>query len=277
MYINMTSIIDILNDKTSVNKYISNLNICRNKIIQTRHKNITTTKSCRGWQVQYYILYLIYVIDISKLNDKKFIYDLCKKYYEILELEEGPLYQYISLNRLNVFGIDYKTYINCKKNKLELINNDLVNNALCIYGINKNTLEIYYDSPVFHYFTLIKNENEYYITSSYYSDYVCIPYQITKLNNLDEFYYFCECINDLTNIQKKEYFIEFMKIYFLNGGIKTRYDEDTVDEYPKLKPLWISPEDGIRKELHFFLTSTILSFDIACITNYSELIESQLK
>lgn len=273
----MTSIIDILNDKTSVNKYISNLNICRNIIIQTRHTNITKTKSCRVWQLQYYILYLIFDIDISKLNDKKFIYDLCEKYYEILDLNCGPLYQFIALNNLNGFGIDYKTYIYCKKNKLELINNDLVNNALCIYGINKNTGKIYYDSPVYHYFTLIKNENEYYITSSYSSDYICIPYQITKLNNLDEFYYFCECINDLTNIQKKEYFIAFMKIYFLNGGIKTRYDEDTVDEYPKRKPLWILPEDGIRKELQFFLTNEIVSFDIACITNYSELIENQLK
>ena len=62
-----------------------------------------------------------------------------KKYYEILDLNCGPLYQFIALNNLNGFGIDYKTYIYCKKNKLELINNDLVNNALCIYGINKNT------------------------------------------------------------------------------------------------------------------------------------------
>lgn len=258
--------IELLYNKQLINNYISNLNSCSNKIILTRSSKIKQTVSCRLWQFQYCILYNIYKIDVSKLNDSNFLHQLCYKYTFILE---NSIINILNSNKFGPPIID-KKYINYLNNSNNFIkdNEEFNNYYCCIYGSN---------NFIYHYFVLIKVNNTYFITSSYGSDHVCIPYQIEKLDNLDEFLEFCDSINNLNNEYYKYFFTKFMIKYFLKGGLPKRYDIDTVENNPHLFSKWISSNEGIEKELNFYVNNSYLRFDITILENYNDIVLQALQ
>ena len=276
----------LLYDRDYINNYVKLLKSCKEGVI-TRHKEILNTVACRLWQLQYCIFYYIYNRDKELLQNPDFMLILCAVYNKILTEPKTGLGSFILLNTLNE-STQYISFMNNDKdsthnnNFINYINNN-INTYCCIYGINKKT-GVIQENGVVHYFTLINDKmGNYYITSSYGSDKVCVPYQTEKLESLDEFIIFCRCLylaplsnNEFELNEYNKCIIIFMNKYFLKGGIKKRWSEDWVDEYPNLRHKWIEPLEGIIKEAKYITQNTIMNFDIAIISNYQTLIEKEL-
>ena len=299
----MTSYLSLLQNKYLINNYVSLLNSCSDKIIKTRSIKIRATASCRLWQLQYCILFLIYKnlnfnlrVLYSKLNDGNFIYKLCQKYTDFLNNIQSNqsnqsisvLYNLLIMNNLNTNGLNissykYHNFENIFGNNLNKVNkiNTVKNYYCCLYLSNLS------NGNIVHYFTIIQIKNstnpsifDYYITSSYGSDYVCVPYQIEKLDNLMDFYKFCYALNNLKSNESNQkeiidYFIKFMTKYFLKGLLPKRYDEDTIEDNPKLFSKWIKTNEGLNKELNYYLKNEN-EFDVAIINNYEELVNQTI-
>lgn len=278
-----------LYDKSKVNQYINLLKSCEDSdIIKTRSQINKLSVACRLWQLQYCMLYLIYKLNISLLDNPKFLNKYCENYKYIITLQNPItiLNDLILNNNLISPGIEFRTY---RQYGNELFNygNREKNYFCCIYGIDKRN-NTYLANGIFHYFTLILNDDnkkkfKFYITSSYGSDHVCIPYQINKLNNFNDIFLFAESLKYIHNdsdieIKQKsiEIFTNFMIKYFLSGGIKKKYGEDDIEENPSLRYKMIQPKEGLIRELEFYINNDILEFDIAVITNYENLVKSSI-
>lgn len=273
----------LLYDRDYINNYVKLLKSCKEGVI-TRNKEILNTVACRLWQLQYSIFYYIYNRDKDLLKNPDFMIILCAVYNKILTEQKTGLYRFILLNTINE-STQYISFMNNDKHNNNFINyiNNNINTYCCIYGINKKT-GIIQKNGVVHYFTLINDKmGNYYITSSYGSDNVRIPYQTEKLESLNEFIIFCRCLylapyakNDHELNEYNKCIIIFMNKYFLKGGIKKRWSEDWIDEYPNLRHKWIEPSEGIVKEAKYITQNTMMNFDIAIISNYQTLIEKEL-
>jgi hypothetical protein len=271
----INNILNLLYDRKYVNNYVKLLKSCTEGII-TRNQEKLNTVACRLWQLQYCIFYYIYNRNKMLLQNSDFLHILCAVYNKIFIDINSPLYKFILLNTITA-PIQYISFTKNHDFKQHIINN--VNTYCCIYGINKNT-GIIQQYGVVHYLTIINDKHgNYYITSSYGSDNVCIPYQIEKLESLDEFILFCECLQ-YTHFSESEQhnkcIIDFMNKYFLKGGIKKRWSPDWIEERPELRHLWIDPQSGKINESEYIIHNTVMNFDIAIITNYQELVEKEL-
>jgi hypothetical protein len=286
----MEQLINYLYNKNKVNQYINLLRSCKNEdIIKTRSQVKKLSVACRLWQLQYCMLHLIYIKNFSLIEDPKFLYDFCE-YYKYIITFQNPntiLNNLILNNNLITPGIEFRTYREYGNEFLKYGNRQN-NYYCCIYGIDK-TSNTYLPNGIFHYFTLILNDDnedkfEFYITSSYGSDHVCIPYQINKLDNLNNLFLFGESLkyinNDINNEIKQNYieiFTNFMIKYFLTGGIPKKYEEDDIDAKPYLKYKMIQPEKGMKSELNYYIKNNMLEFDLAVITNYQHLVISSIQ
>jgi hypothetical protein len=279
---NITEIINYIGNRKDINTFVELLRSCNESII-TRNKKMLNTVACRLWQLQYCIFCYIYNNNKNLLQNSDFLIMLCKVYNKIFTDSNSPLYKFILLNKLTD-PIIYIPYIGSalRNNDFKnyIINN--INTYCCIYGINKKSGTIQ-ESGIVHYFTIINDKiGNYYITSSYGSDNVCIPYQLEKLHNLQDFIDFCECLYRVPYVSQEEslYYNEcilnFMNNYFLKGGIKKRWSQDYVDEIPELRHQWILPDKGSIKESKYITHNTVMNFDIAIITNYQELVEKEI-
>lgn len=284
---NIDKFISLLNNRNFINEYVKLLKSCVEGVI-TRDKEIMNTVACRLWQLQYCIFTFIFNENIELLSNPTFLHMLCSSYINFLRnINENSsysplLYNFIILNNINNYKncLYYKNYINIEPNSnyfYYFITQNL-NTYLCIYGINKKTNEIE-TNGVIHYFTIINDNNSnYYITSSWGSDEICVPYQTNKLDNLNEFLHFCTCLYNLKfekDINSK-YIIYFMNKYFFIGAKRKRYSDEWVEEMPELRHKWIEPEEGIKKEADYILKNTIMDFDIAIITDYEIVVKNEI-
>jgi hypothetical protein len=285
----MENLINYLYDKPEVNQFINILKSCKDlDIIKTRSQIKIISGACKFWQLQYCMLYLIYKKNFSLIKDSKFLYDYCKYYLYMIRPQSPPTI----INKLIIYselidpGINFRTYREFGNNFLKFGNRQN-NYYCCIYAIDKR-YNTYLTNGIFHYFTLILNDDneekfEFYITSSYGSDHVCIPNETFKLENLNELFLFGESLKYIHYDSDKEIkdnsiniFKYFMTKYFLSGGIPIKYDKDEIEENPSLRFKMIQPKEGLEKELSFYLDNAILEFDIAVITNYEDLVKSSI-
>ena len=282
----MQQLINYLYSKDKVNQYVNLLRSCKNEdIIKTRSQVKKLSVACRLWQLQYCMLYFIYKENFSLIENPKFLHDFCE-YYKYIITFQNPntiLNNLILNNNLITPGITFRTYREFGNEFLKFGYRQN-NYYCCIYGIDEKT-NTYLQHGIFHYFTLILNDDnedkfEFYITSSYGSDHVCIPYQINKLDNLNDLFLFGESLkyihydNDEIKQNCIKIFTNFMIKYFLTGGIPKKYEEEDIETNPSLKYKMIQPAQGMKTELDFYIKNDLLVFDIAVITNYEDLVKS---
>jgi len=285
----MENLIKYLYNKSKVNQFINILESCIDlDIIKTRSQIEKISGACKFWQLKYCMLYLIYKKNFLLIENSKFIYDFCKYYLYIIRPQSPPtiINKLIIFNELINPGINFRTYREFGNEFLKFGNRQN-NYYCCIYGIDKR-YNTYLTNGIFHYFTLILNDDneekfEFYITSSYGSDHVCIPYQISKLEDLNKLFLFGESLKYIhydIDIEIKQNSIQifknFMIKYFLSGGISKKYGEEDIEENPSLRYKMIQPKEGLERELLFYLDNNIVEFDIAVITNYEDLVKSSI-
>jgi hypothetical protein len=185
------------------------------------------------------------------------LFDICNIINDIISNQNTFLYDLLVLNKgTNIYPI-YSIKQLEVKSKYE-------NFCLCVYNPS--------NMIIFHYFTIIYKHPKFYITSSYGSDYVCVP-QHTQELNLEEFEQFCLGIIDNNEIR-----INFFEKYFLFGNLKKRYNNNTIENLnPRLKSKWIKKRQGVIKELEniFSLNNPKITrvYQIGLLHNYKENIE----
>jgi hypothetical protein len=240
-------------------KFIPPLLTIPNSFIKpsTRHVLRKTTASCRLWQLEY-ILMSIYndysknklqenIIDYNggliktKVANKNINIDvnnISKVIANIFDpAHNSPLYNIILLNK-------YQNEVSKINNISQLIIDEskpYKNFPMCVY-LNSDDVSI---GTIFHYFTIIYANGQYFLNSSYGSDYVSIPQYTTPLSE-EDFNKLCEIINGITDI---EFFKYFFNKYFLQNGLTIPYSEDDIENDPYLRYQMIFPSEGREKEL----------------------------
>tara|TARA_B100000787_G_C16196693_1_gene301415 strand:+ start:218 stop:928 length:711 start_codon:yes stop_codon:yes gene_type:complete len=137
---------------------------------------------------------------------------------------------------------------------------DTQNYYMCIYNTRLDT------GSILHFFTIIREGDDYYLNSSYGSDHVCVPQYTTKLN-FEEFYGFCDALINKNNRGIITYFFEK---YFLKGNLQKRYDENTTEEIPALKHKWIEPSAGTLKEIEYYFVESN-NYRVGLMPSYNQL------
>jgi hypothetical protein len=242
--------------------------------IKTRAQTEISTSSCRMWQLILAILdnldeycvktYGYGVKDIitrgygSREYGSREYYDLLININFILEkIKRNPL-----LNSLIYLNQPVDGYVeNYDPRTTEL---QYGNNYMCIY-IDR------VDNSILHYFTVIRTpEEEYYLNSSYGSDYVCVN-QYTTLMEPNEFIRFIDALN---NHETDERYIEdFFNKFFLANNVGKFYTKDDWSEDFKKRFKKMLPVEGNKKEVDV-LAMNLYRTQIKCgiINNYKELI-----
>ena len=273
-------IIKTLGDKSLIEtNYVKFLISCM-KGVQTRSSIRLSTKACRLWQLQYCIFTILYNQDPRLIEAPAKLHKLCNSYKHIFYNEKSPLYDFITQNNLpRVDIICYMDLQGAAYFKEHIETN--ANTYLCIYG-KQRAGHMISENGVNHYFTIVNNGNGYYITSSYGSDFVSMPYSITKIDKISDFYDFCECLHKFDEVDEEKNFCKklvkkFMLKYFLNNPVKKRHNDDDVDVNKKLFSLWIDKETGNQKEIEKLWDNGKKYFDVAIITNYEDLVKEALE
>ena len=250
------SIITLLQNKTAINNYIRFLLSCSifDKV-KTRQEVKLITRTCRLWQLHYCIFTIIYAINSDLIADSKFLHILCKSVIRFYTDTTCSLYDYIAQNTLPTYP-DSLCYIEYEDEFKHYISNNN-NTYLCLYGIDKITKAVF-PSSIAHYFTIIKSGEDYFLTSSYSSDHVYVPYNVEKINNIDEFYDFCDNLKyksqyPKANTSVNENIIIFMEKYFFANPVKKRHDKNDIEVDESLRPLWINPKSGVKKEINYIM------------------------
>ena len=251
----MNNIIDLLNNKEVINKLIHHTNICDKHIIQTRDSLLRSTSSCRFWQLKLCLITKFFnLYGIEGLFKVKILTQLCSILHSVMTDTNCMLYNLIIYNR--PINLTFVEDISNLHTHPEL---QIQSYYLCLFNP-----EIY-DGSISHFFTIIRKNNNYYINSSYGSDYVCVP-QLTKKLNSHEFNNFCANIND----KNSKYFITFFEKYFLYGNLRLRYDENTISEIdPGLKHKWIHPGEKHANEISIYNSN----YKVGLINNYESMVE----
>ena len=244
-----------------INEIISQLNICENKIIRTRNQFIRSTSSCRVWQLKYSVIYYYFMnfgLDETRITEMCNIISLFINNSDI----NNSLSRIIHFNHAeedNIIPI----------NSYDIITNngsETQNYYMCIYNTILGT------GSILHFFTIIRVGDNYYLNSSYGSDFVCVPQYTTELD-MAEFYGFCESLMNKTNTENINYF--FQK-YFLKGNMQRRYNNNTTDEIPSLKSKWMDVDKGAQSEIDYYLVPTN-NYSVGLLPNYNELIHSLIE
>lgn len=272
---NIGVIIELLNDESLINEYVKYLKNCIQDVI-TRSKEKANTIACRLWQLEYCIFTIVYNTRPDLIRNATYLYNLCKHFINIFTSTSSKLYRFIAQNSLSP-NLSLLCYRTDEANFKEHITRN-INSYLCIYGINKITNQIH-PGGVVHYFTIIKNNEEYYITSSWGSSYICVPYSITILT-INEFYTFCHNLRshavNPNNSAITQELTNFMIKYFLHNPIPIRFSEEDIEFQPELRNKYIPPEYGLRRELEYVLNNSLMNFDVAIVSNYEELVMEAL-
>jgi hypothetical protein len=246
---------------------------CINRISKKIQSSISTRRNsklgitgCKYWQLMFILLY-----EYIKIHSNKILDCNTTDYNELVYLSN--IYTQITTNGHILYRVVVENELisNMTNNSNDLdivpIHNisDLPTQhiyCMCIYtneSVMRTKRKI---NQIFHFFTII-HEEDYWINSSYGSNYVCIPQYTTKLD-INEFNDFCKAIRDRTESNK--IISDFMGKYFLSYGIQKK------DNDKKYK--MIMPNNGKKKEIEIY--TGMYTFNVGWIKNYENYVRDFL-
>ena len=253
------NILELLNSN-KLHNLIINMNICEDYIIRTRNIFKRSTSSCRLWQFKLAITNYYLKNDITFIENETSIMDICNIVNSFINdsshintLLHNIIIYNQPINIMPILSID-NLYSNYSDTQLFY---------MCIYNQNQNLV----NSSIIHFFTIIRINSNYFLNSSYGSEYVCVPQYTTKLD-IEEFNLFCfNLVNKIPEFQK------FYLKYFLQNNMKVRYNNNNINIDKSLKSKYISKDEGIFKENNFILNSSN-TYYVGLINNYETNIDS---
>ncbi len=215
----------------------------KNNHIKTKQQTRKMTTVCKDWQLILSILTILdkknkYLkkkgISIRNILSKGISLNTQIEYTKLVDLIR-TIYYTINNDTQSDF---YKLYYMNNGDKfvesfteLSQLTNGL--NYLCMYDINTNIQH----KHISHYFTIISTNNTYYISSSYRSEFVCVPYKTTKIS-IDQLTRFIDKLNKINttdNIEeKKQYLIDikqFYNTYFFQNNIPNQITENLMNDF----------------------------------------------
>jgi len=222
-------------NRFTINKFINTvLNISSQT---TRSQLKIVSSGCRYWQLVIGVLHVVQrhisnysVITILKVSgETNYIYHrlvkICKKIIRTITSKNNHRF--------------YDFFYNSVPNDLVIEYTDATQivegiNYLCIYDYDRNKNEYI----ISHYFIIIKRGEQYYLSSSYGSDFVCVPYS-TSILNISDFLSFVEAlhsVNTRANEEKAAWAIiyHFYNTYFLKGNIPIRIEQELRENNPSI-------------------------------------------
>lgn len=253
--------------------------------------------ACRYWQLVYMLFYVYnnkvndkLIEDIKNKNSTKIdlhLQKICNMHYKIAypdtDNKLANIYNKIIFH--NIVNVDYiieiDTFDSIKTKTINNSINNYQNFCLCLYykGFDSDILYIS------HFFTIIFKDDNYYITSAFGSDEVRISQYTTKLSDsdIDVFNKLCKNLktsynenhDDTTPKELKEITDLFENIFLKNISPTTclRYNEEHIENNPKLQKLRIDPSIGVPNTLNRYINSE-KEINIGFITKYQEFIEN---
>lgn len=191
----------------------------------------------------------------NKLALGKFITSI----YNIIQDQKNYLYKYVIDKQFT----DY-AFVNDIRN---------ISSIDELQGYTMYPMIIYTKPPqypryvIFHYFTIIKSDEIYYILSSWGSDTICVPPSIAPIEK-EEFSELSRLLShfNLIKPEKREECMELVKKHFLENAV-SMYSNKNSEEKGSL----VKPNKGILLELQTFNDNQ--SYHIAVINKYNETIE----
>ena len=280
------NLLDLIKDhKSCINDIIVKIN--DTSMVSTRDMISRATSSCRGWQLQYMILY-VFNTYYSNPDDNLLEHLLINCQRKMLDAVDNQLEQYFA-NIQWIMNI-YYARVDTPLYKLTSLNQamySLENGVKFIDNFEElprpNESEAYKNYCMFissnntiaHYFTIIFAKGRYYMNSSYGSDEVCIPQFTTQLV-IGEFNQFIASLKKDIIIRMpddKTIISTFMNKYFLIGGLPIRYSPERIEDegHPELKKKWNTPAEGGPREINHY-TESENAFNVGWIAQYEELI-----
>ena len=225
--------------------------------------------SCKSSQLVYIIIALLWndktLNYIKKAEKVTKIYELCNESRNIHKfLLNNP--QYTEDNPYIVIENVFETFT--PRNHTKIFTMGLVN------ILNNNTSE-YPAGVIDHFFLIVNRNRNYFIISSYGSDYVKVP-QIEiplDLNDLDNV---INAFNDSEKSDRDSIIINFLQKYFLSNG-ETKYFRDE-DSFSKPKDVIFTPEEGAKLESGNYLIPNKFKFYYfpTFVNNVNTIIESSI-
>lgn len=268
-----TYLIDEKN-RFTINKFINA--VLRMTLIPTRSHLKKVSSGCRYWQLVIGVLHVVQrhipnysVITILKVSEEKYdiyhrLVKICKKIIRtIISKNNHRFYDFFSNSVPNDLVIEYTDAAQIAEGI----------NYFCIYDRNKD------EYIISHYFMIIKRGEQYYLSSSYGSDFVCVPYS-TSILNISDFLSFVEALHSVnqytSNEEKAAWAIiyHFYNTYFLKGNIPMRIEQELKENNPgisqKIGSLLLQ---GPEMELKNVFKNKETRYYLGIVPQYEEAIE----
>ena len=289
-----------LKDQLIVNTkffYLVIPHLLKNDSIITTTKTKLSTSSCRVWQLLYIVLYqwfLVYPSQIIHLMSNPYQYPLSKNQIDMIQYIKSTM-EIIKDSPLNIAEIQTLHRVIFQNDNLGTIGNDeyfkniyhindlddiLDQNRVSNYCLCLNFQQILGQTSsigmIIHFFTLIRHGDQWYLNSSYGSDYVKVPQYTTPLD-LNEFQLFLDFINNGgTNTPSDEFSKLFIKFFLENQKewyLEKMDAEDICDPWYKCARMLIDLSSQNR-ELRYLLDNKYLAnLKVSWIKPYSKIIQ----
>lgn len=263
-------------NRFTINKFI--YTVLRMSLPSTRLQLKMVSSGCRYWQLVIGILFvlqrrvdykLVTILKTSEETNPSYhrLVTICKKIIRDMTPRKSLFYDFFYENIVNDLVLPF-TDVNQIGDGIHY---------LCIYDTYNNK------SMISHYFTIIKRGEQYYLSSSYGSDFVCIPYS-TSILNISDFLSFVEALHSVnqstSNEEKAAWAIihHFYNTYFLKGNIPVRIEQELRENNPNVlhhikgSLLLQGPEIELR---NVFKNNTTRYF-VGIVPRYEEVIDSSI-
>lgn len=203
------------------------------------------TIACKSSQLIYIIIALIWqdrVNNIKKAEKVSKIYDKCARNSAIYKFSilnnPSSIQPFIVIENENISAIF------SPRNHIKIFTMGLVN-------IGNNNKDEYPDGVIDHYFIIVNRGRDYFIISSYGSDYVKMPQTEIPLE-LTDLYSIINAFNNSEFPDRISIITNFFNKYFLSNG-ETKYLKDE-DSFSRPKMITYAPEEGAKLEVEHYFT-----------------------
>jgi hypothetical protein len=222
--------------------------------VATQCRRVTRSESgvisCKSSQLVYIIIALIWTNTTLSYHEKAEkvlkVYEMCNSNPNInkflLNNPDSFPYEVIEQNNIPIFF--------SPRNHKKILTMGLVN-------IQNNNKGEYPAGVIDHYFIIVNRNRDYFIISSYGSDYVKVP-QIEIPLDLIDLDNVINAFNDAERGDRISIITHFLQKYFLSNG-ETNYFRDE-DSFSKPKMLKYVPEEGAKLEIENYLIPNKFKF-----------------